>query len=104
MLISFNVIFHSITQAKLLNKWKADIKRTLEHISFRKTSLVTTLLYHISSKRCGFEKLMADYDHRATLFERLNTLSLKKGDLKRKVTPGQTLHSFGTFRATWLPA
>lgn len=41
MLIPFNVIFHSITQAKLLNEWKVDVKRTLEHISFRKTSLVT---------------------------------------------------------------
>lgn len=69
MLISFKIISHSITQAKLLNKWKADIQRDLEHISFRKTSLVSTLLYHISSKRCGFEEPMADYDHGATLFE-----------------------------------
>lgn len=78
MLISFKIISHSITQAKLLNKWKADIQRDLEHISFRKTSLVSTWLYHISSKRCGFEELMADYDHGATLFEWVHTLSLRE--------------------------
>lgn len=78
MLISFKIISHSITQAKLLNKWKADIQRDLEHISFRKTSLVSTLLYHISSKRCGFEEPMADYDHGATLFEWVHTLSLRE--------------------------
>lgn len=76
--MSFKVIFHSNTQANLLNKWKADIKRNLEHISFRKTSLVRTALYHISSKRCGFDKLMSDDNHGATLFELLDTPSLKE--------------------------
>lgn len=55
MLIFFSVISHSITQAKLLNKWKADRKKIWEGINFRKTSSVTTLPYHVSSKRCGFE-------------------------------------------------
>lgn len=78
MVMSFKGIFHSNTQANSLNKWKADRKRNLEHISFRKTSLVRTPLYHISSKRCGFDKLMSDDNHWATLFELLDTLSLKE--------------------------
>lgn len=101
MLIYFKIISVSITQAKLLNKWKADIKRDfLNTLPLEKSILVTTLPYHIPSKRCGFEEWMADHGHRAPC---LNDLTCSASERPRREMPQGVSVFHWNIGATQLP-